>query len=326
VQPERPHRVWWWAVSLLLAALLLYWSLRKVAWDRVWHTLSGARPEYLALAAGLTCLSYVLRAVRWRVLLNAEARLDLSTVFCANTVGYLGNNVLPARAGEILRTVLISSRAPISKAYVLTTALGERMMDVLAVLLWAALALAGLEPKPKWITGASRGLAIGVGAAVAAVAVLPYTGDWLGRMVKALPLPFPLQSFLLRAAGEVLTGLRAFHSFRRLGSFGALTVVVWTIDAFTMMTVAHALGLSLPFRLAVLLLSGMALGSALPSTPGYVGIYQFVAVTILVPFGMARDEAIAYILAFQALGYVVVLTLGLPSLYWLRRRPVPQSV
>jgi hypothetical protein len=72
--------------------------------------------------------------------------------------------------------------------------------------------------------------------------------------------------------------------------------------------------LRLSFPVAALLLCGMGLGSALPSTPGYVGIYQFVAVTVLVPFGISRDAAVAYILVVQALGYFVVLILGLPGI------------
>ena len=62
----------------------------------------------------------------------------------------------------------------------------------------------------------------------------------------------------------------------------------------------------------------MGLGSALPSTPGYVGVYQFVAVTVLAPFGIGRDSALAYILVLQAVGYVVVLVLGLPGVYVLQ--------
>ena len=68
----------------------------------------------------------------------------------------------------------------------------------------------------------------------------------------------------------------------------------------------------------MLLLAGMGLGSALPATPGYVGIYQFAAVTILPPFGIDRNAALAYIIVAQALGYVVVLVLGLLGLYRIR--------
>jgi uncharacterized membrane protein YbhN (UPF0104 family) len=131
--------------------------------------------------------------VRWSILLNAEAKLDLRTVFCANMAGYLGNNFLPARAGEILRTVVISRRSRLSKTFVLTTALGERSMDVIAVVLWAAFALLGVEPKPKWIADLSWSLTAAACAA-AATAVLPHTGHWIERILKALPLPHALRT------------------------------------------------------------------------------------------------------------------------------------
>jgi uncharacterized protein (TIRG00374 family) len=285
----------------------------------VWQTVSAARWQYLLLAAGITSCSYFLRAVRWRILLNAEARLGIGTVFCANTAGYLGNNFLPARAGELLRTVLISRRSPLSKTYVLTTALSERFMDVIAVLLWASLALLGVEPKPKWMLELSRSLAVAAFAAAAATAILPHAGGWIDRILLALPLPGAIRGFLLRSAEQVLTGLRAFHNWRRLAGFTFLTAVIWTCDVATVLATAHSLGLNMQFRVAVLLLTGLALGSALPSTPGYVGIYQFVAVTVLQPFGIGRNEALAFILVTQALGYVMVVALGLPALYRLRQ-------
>jgi uncharacterized membrane protein YbhN (UPF0104 family) len=71
----------------------------------------------------------------------------------------------------------------------------------------------------------------------------------------------------------------------------------------------------------MLLLTGLGLSSALPSTPGYVGIYQFVAVTVLVPLGIAKAPALAFILLVQASGYVVTLLLGLPSMYILKSHP-----
>jgi hypothetical protein len=67
------------------------------------------------------------------------------------------------------------------------------------------------------------------------------------------------------------------------------------------------------------LITGLGLGSALPSTPGYVGIYQFVAVSVLVPFGFSRTDAIAYILLAQALQYVIITALGLIG-FWQYRR------
>ncbi len=93
-----------------------------------------------------------------------------------------------------------------------------------------------------------------------------------------------------------------------------LTVVIWCLDGMTTVLSAHAIGLSIGLPLAFLLIAGLGLGSALPSTPGYVGIYQFVAVSVLTPFGLSRTDAIAYILFYQAVSYLVVLSWGLIAL------------
>jgi uncharacterized membrane protein YbhN (UPF0104 family) len=100
--------------------------------------------------------------------------------------------------------------------------------------------------------------------------------------------------------------------------FTLLTALIWVIDAMNTIVVSRAFEIHLTFPVALLLLSGMGLGSALPATPGYVGIYQFVAVTILSPFGIDRNAALAYVIASQALGYAIVLVFGLLGLYRIR--------
>ena len=304
----------------MLAAVLLYLSVRGVEWGRVWRTIASAQWRYIAGAIGFTIFSFFMRALRWRILLNAEAHFRFGTVFWANSAGYLGNNFLPARAGEVIRSVLISSRSTLSKTYVLTTALGERLMDAIALVLWSSLALMGVNPKPQWMEDVSRTMAVLAGAGAVAIMVLPHTGDLLEKVVIRVPLPGRIRSVLLGLTEQVLQGLRAFHDWRRFGGFVCLTVVIWMSDSFGAITGARALGIGLSFRVAMLLLAGLGLSSALPSTPGYVGIYQFVAVTVLTPFGISRDGALAYILVAQALGYAVVLLFGLPALYKLQRR------
>jgi glycosyltransferase 2 family protein len=168
-------------------------------------------------------------------------------------------------------------------------------------------------------------MAILAAAGAFSVMVLPHTGNLVEHLLRRIPLPARLRSLLLRLAEQVLLGLRAFHDWRRLGGFVFLTAVIWTSDCVGAITAAHALGIAMSFRVALLLVTGLGLGSALPSTPGYVGIYQFVAVTVLTPFGVSRDAALAYILVMQAIGYAVVLAFGLPGLYQLQAQKHPAS-
>jgi hypothetical protein len=154
----------------------------------------------------------------------------------------------------------------------------------------------------------SRTTAIVAAAGALALAVLPHME---GLCRNRLP----------RFAGQALLGVRAFHNAGRFLGFAALTAAIWIADAFGAMLMADGLRLHFSFAMAMLLMTGMGLGSALPSTPGYVGIYQFAAVTVLTPFGIGRDAALAYSLVAQASTCVVTLALGLPSLYWATASP-----
>jgi uncharacterized membrane protein YbhN (UPF0104 family) len=93
-----------------------------------------------------------------------------------------------------------------------------------------------------------------------------------------------------------------------------LTAIIWFLDGVTVVVGARAIGLIMPLPVAFLLVAGLGLGSALPSTPGYVGVYQFVAVSVLTPFGFSQSDAIAHILLYQAMTTAVFLFWGLLGL------------
>jgi uncharacterized membrane protein YbhN (UPF0104 family) len=291
-------------IATTLAAVLLYFALRGVDWRNMGRTIASANPRYLVVALALAVFASLLRSIRWRILLNAEANLSIPTVFWATMAGYFGNLVLPARAGELVRTFLISGRSSLTKTYVLTTALGERMCDAIALVLFSSLALLAVDSTPAWMAGMARVMtAVAIGGALG-IALLPYFEGLLRRLLK----PFP--AFLMSLVDQVILGVRTFHSLPRFAGFATLTIVIWSADTCGAWIAARALGLSVTLPVALLFISGLGLGSALPSTPGYVGIYQFVAVTVLGPFGIARDSAIAYVIVIQAISSVCVLVFG----------------
>jgi uncharacterized membrane protein YbhN (UPF0104 family) len=109
---------------------------------------------------------------------------------------------------------------------------------------------------------------------------------------------------------QFLLGMRALHSPVRALSFLGLSFPIWLGDGLVAVSMAAALRLGLSLPQALLLLAALGLASAAPSTPGYVGVFQFVAVTVLVPFGFTHSQALAYIISYQAIIYVVVLVWG----------------
>jgi uncharacterized membrane protein YbhN (UPF0104 family) len=129
------------------------------------------------------------------------------------------------------------------------------------------------------------------------------------------PLPDSLRQRGLEMSQRFLAGMRSFRDPRRALSFAGLTGVIWLMDALGTMIAAWALHLPLNILQALLLLAALGLASAIPSTPGYVGTYQFVAVTILPLFGITRSQALTFILVLQASTYVVVTIWGLLGLW-----------
>ena len=312
-------KVLYWSVSLLLAGVLLYWSLRGIEWSHVATTLRGAKLSLLSVCAGLISVALFLRAYRWRVLLLAEGDVRVSQAFWATAAGYFGNNFLPARAGEVVRTLMVSAQAGLSKTYVLTTALAERMVDAITLVVISATVLLALPQKPGWLADASRPFAILGFGGVLAIALFPRLEPFCVRLMRSLPIAESWKDKLEYLLVQILSGIRSFHDAKRLFSFLALTAVIWCSDAICTVFCARSLGLTISLPVAFLLITGLGLGSALPSTPGYVGVYQFIAVSVLVPFGYTKDESIAYILLYQALSYAVIGVWGLTA-FWKNRK------
>jgi glycosyltransferase 2 family protein len=305
--------------AVALAAALLVYSLRGIDWQEAGRIVRGASPLPLGLVCGVASLALFLRAIRWRLLLNAQGQVGVAAAFWATAAGYFGNAFLPARAGELVRTFFIRSRGGLDAAFVLTTALAERVVDAIALVLISAAVIFTLPAAPGWLGGAARPVAIAALAGALAIGVLPLFEDAAARLIERLPLPHTARVKLRNAFAQIARGLRSFHDPSRLAAFLGLTAVIWCLDAAGTVIGGAALGLYIPIPAAFLLIAGLSLGSALPSTPGYVGIFQFVAVTVLTPFGLSRTDAIAFIFAAQMLMFLVIAVWGSIGLARYRR-------
>ncbi len=300
------RRILYWALALSFAGVLLFFSLRGIHWREVWQILSHANRLLIACSIAISSISLFLRALRWRVLLRAGAPVSIPTAFWATSAGYFGNNFLPARAGEVIRSLMISASSGLSKTFVLTTALSERLCDAISLVLISSIVLLTLPFKPGWFAHAATPFAILGLSGACGIAILPRLQRFCQSCLRIVPVPEGLKIKLLGVLDQILVGMRSFHSLKRLSAFVSLSALIWFSDAVGTVLGMRSLGLPGTLPIAFLLISGLGLGSALPSTPGYVGIYQFVAVSVLTPFGFSKTDAIAYILLFQAMQYVLI--------------------
>ena len=292
-----------WALGTAAAGVLLYFALRGTDFHDLFRKIAGARPGLVGVSCALSSTTLALRAARWRLLLNVEGRVPYARVFWATAAGYFGNNFLPARAGELIRTFLITSASGLEVGYVLATALSERVIDAIAPVLIASGVLLLFPSQSGWLVGAARSFAILALLGAIVPTAVPFSGSLMQRAIAFAPQR--LRPWAGRTMESARRGLRALHSSSRLLAFLALTGVIWTIDALAVIVVGLALGLRVTLPVSLLLLSAMGLASAIPSTPGYVGVFQFVAVMVLTPFGFRRADAISLVVVLQVASYVV---------------------
>ncbi len=300
------------ALAVLLAGALLYLALRDISWQELWQTLQNVRLEYIGLGFLANSLALGARSMRWGVLVSARKRTGLLSMFWAAAAGYMGNTFLPARAGELLRSLMLGKEASINASFVLATALTERLMDVIALVLIGAAVISTVSMAlPLWLFSAIRWMALAGFLALGFFLLAPRMEKWLLKLLGLLHLPEKWQGRLSGWVSQFLMGARALVHPGRAAAFVLLTAVVWAVDAAGVVIFSHGMGLTVGFDQALLLLVALGLSSALPSTPGYVGIYQYVAVTVLPAFGWSPSQAVAYILAGQAVNIITISTWGL---------------
>jgi uncharacterized protein (TIRG00374 family) len=282
-------------------------------------TVQNGHPEYLALSFTILSVSMFARALRWGVLVGAEKPVGARTMFWATAIGYMGNQFLPARAGEVIRSVMLGRAVDIHAGYILATALTERILDVVVLVLVSLVVVPFLPGMPAWFGQAM--LIMGV-AGVAALAIL-FTASRFSpvyrRLLEWLPLPGKLRQTIQKLIDQLIAGTRAFTDPGRVARFLALTAVIWLIDSINAVMIGRMLELTIGLPQAFIFLVALGLASALPSTPGYVGIYQIVAVSLLPIFGINSSQAMTYILAFQANGVITIGLWGLVGLWRIKK-------
>jgi uncharacterized protein (TIRG00374 family) len=305
-------------IAVFLAAALLYLAFRNVLWAELWGIFQKGRSEFFILALLMQTCAYFTRSLRWRILLSADKPISVIKVFWGTMSGYLGNNLLPARAGEIIRTLALGNNTGLSKTFILGTILVERVVDVAFLVLVGLFSISSMIALPKWQLQAIKSIAILGLILLGGILLAPHIEKYLISIVRRLPsLSEKLKTKALILIHGFLAGLCALQHAGRLAGFVVLTLVVWLLDAVFIILIGSALHLSISISQAYLLLAALGLSSAIPSTPGYIGIYQFVAVKVLTPIGFSQSQALAFIISLQAISYCSVVLFGFIGLWQL---------
>ncbi len=267
---------------------------------------------------------FPIRTIRWRYLLQLEGgRLPFVPLWHATAIGFMANNLLPARAGEFARAYAARRLTGVRLSAAVGSVAVERVMDglVLVGLLAAAIVWGGFAGGTT-VGGVSLVGIASIAAAIfgPALAIALWVVHWprpslrLARWLFARVLPDAWAARLLNVVDGVLLGLDALKSPARLGLVTVWSVVHWLVAAGSYWLALVAFDIPVPWTAALLLQSLIAFGVAIPSSPGFFGPFEAVTRAVLAVYGVPAAQAVSYAVAYHLAVFVPISVLGLWSL------------
>ncbi|MES2521095.1 MAG: lysylphosphatidylglycerol synthase transmembrane domain-containing protein [Gemmatimonadota bacterium] len=308
------------ALGILLSALLLWWTLHDESLGDVWRVLRNSNGFLFLVGTVLATLIFPLRARRWRTILEPVAgRIPFGPLWRSTAIGMMMNNIFPLRAGEFARAFALSREVP---RVAITTSFGSLAVDRIfdAVVLLALMFGAMLDPKfPDDVTVAGRTMpqiAAGGVLFVVVLLVLCYTVVLQPARVMALVgavarrvLP-KHEATLVRLVEHGVGGLAVLKDGRRFFAVLLWALAHWLVHALALYTCFVAVGIDVPFTAALFLQGILGIGVAVPSSPGFFGVFESFAVIGLGVYGVPKELAISWALGYHILSFIPITVMG----------------
>jgi uncharacterized protein (TIRG00374 family) len=314
--------------GLALGGLFVFLLTRRVDWRQVRYVLAGAQWLPLALALLALAADMGTRITRWWWMLRA-AQPDLSLRTCVRPfLGSLAlNNTIPLRAGDLVRVFGFRGTLRAPTAHVAGTLILERVLDLLVllvILFLGVLGTSGLFPRPFLLVAALVGSAAVVG--LLAVTLLPGMANFFQRIVFRHFHRWSWAPTAARVVGELTNALALLRSPGRAGRLVGLSVAAWVFEGLVFVCAAWSLQLQVLWPAPWLSLGAATLSTLLPSSPGYVGTFDYFATVGLTAYGVNHPSSIAFALLVHLVLWLPVTLAGLMALLLGRRAGLPNGL
>jgi len=305
-------------IGLAVSAVCVWVSMRGIDLHSVWDALRGASLVGFLAAMALTLVGFWLRAVRWRLLIGSSRPLSTTSLFSATMVGFMTNNVLPFRLGELVRPWVLARRENLSKTTLFATIVVERAVDMLTLLVILGVALAVFPLRGDTDAGrmvqAGAGLLLALSLALTAFIVALERQPGLAHAFTSWCtgfLPSASRGRVARALQHFIDGLGLFRDLRRLSSVMLLSVVMFLVISVGLSISMWSLGIRIAWYGGLLMLVITAIGIMVPAAPGYIGTLNLACVAGLALFHVGRDLAVPFSWFYFASQWLPITAVGL---------------
>jgi len=289
------------AVGVPISAIFLWLAVRNADLAAVQRSLQEARAGLVALAVAALAGVYAFQAVRWRKI-AASPQVRVARFYEMVVSGIACNNVLPARLGDLFRARWLGLEASMPAGRAFGTVVLDRGCDLAALFVLLVVGLAAVA-SAEWLVR----IAVGAAAALLALAAFVlFARVYTRRRARARRS----RGLVRRLVRDTVEALAEPLGRRRPLVWIALSLGAWTMWALGAIFVARSLGFELDLVDAMFVAAVMNLGVAIPSSPGFIGTYEWLGVASLGLLGIASEEALAFAILLHACWYVPTTLAG----------------
>ena len=296
-----------------ISALFLVLALRGLSLGAVWQHMATANYLWLVPGVAVYFVAVWARTWRWHYLLRPIKVISLRSMWPPVVIGYMGNNILPFRAGEVVRAYVLKRKEGVSMGAGLATVIVERIFDGLVMLIFVLIGLPRVPNLPLFLkqTVALASLAFGLALILLAIwAVKPQLAQAVyGYLINRFA-PDRFRQPLITIADNFTSGLSSLRSIRDVAMVFFTSIVIWLLETVKYFFVTYAFGFSVSFFVLMLMNGVVNLATTLPSAPGYIGTFDGPGIQVLEIFGVDPAVAAAYTLVLHAALWLPITLLG----------------
>jgi hypothetical protein len=317
--PASARRRWSSRLRLLagvaVSLVFLYYVFQGLRFDEFVRDLEDAQYIWIVPGVFVYFLGVVARTWRWQFMLRPFARIPIRPLFRIVCIGYFGNNVFPARAGEVLRSYELRYQYRVSMTSSLTTVLIERTFDGLVMLLFVAVALPFVTFESvladyQQLIVAFTAIFVGALLVFLALAAKPAAARAIYAPVVRKVVPSRFAERALAAGDRVLIGFESLSRGRDVFMIFGTSVLVWLFETGKYWFVMHAFPFDVSFVTLMLMNGVVNLATTLPAAPAYLGTFDLPGIRILMAAGVAQATATAYTLVLHVALWLPITALG----------------
>lgn len=300
------------ALGSLLGILLLVIAFRDVDMEQVLKAARGVQPIWLLLALLSVLLTLGGKAIRWKWLFYPrQGDLRIWQLFRILLVGMASNAALPLRIGELTRAYLVGELGRRSKASALMTIVVEKTLEAIMLLISVALLLAVVS-LPPWLGRSELAAAALLVALSVTLLLIAQNREWVRNRLNWLSVAIrsSLIRGLIQKAIASLEGVDSLGSWKVLAGSLGLSGAIWAVAASTNWLVLAGMGIVAPWWTPLLLLVVLQVGTAIPTSPGRVGVFHYLGYLTLTTIGVEGGTALAYSVVLHLVVFLPIMVLG----------------